>query len=218
VLRVRSAAMDPDAVSTPHRFSGNERLRANPRRGMMESWGCPWFPFVLELLRESAAKSPSPLTNLGVALFCCPYLPDICPTAFLAHWKSRSDLCFGSLIRTYVVQRHDICPDLRGEFQEAQHQNLRRGDTGGLRWPGSIARVSQPQVTAIGQSDPRPLTPHVQRSDSRQRFGVNPPGFVRVGDDRSFLAWGLRHQPTICRPIRVLVARARSESSMGPGR
>src|SRR5271165_308116 len=45
-----------------------------------------------------------------------PYLPDICPTAFLAHWKSRSDLCFGSLIRTYVVQRHDICPDLRGVF------------------------------------------------------------------------------------------------------
>jgi hypothetical protein len=42
------------------------------------------------------------------------YLPDICPTAFLAHWKSRSDLCFGSLIRTYVVQRHDICPDLGG--------------------------------------------------------------------------------------------------------
>jgi hypothetical protein len=65
VLRVRSAAMDPDAVSTPHRVSGDERLRANPRRGMMESWGCPWFPFVLELLRESAAKSPSPLTNGG---------------------------------------------------------------------------------------------------------------------------------------------------------
>src|SRR5271166_3167755 len=43
-----------------------------------------------------------------------PYLPDICPTAFLLHWKSRSDLCFGSLIRTYVVQRHDICPDHRG--------------------------------------------------------------------------------------------------------
>src|SRR5271157_518865 len=43
-----------------------------------------------------------------------PYLPDICPTAFLAHWKSRSDLCFGSLIRTYVVQRHDICPDRKG--------------------------------------------------------------------------------------------------------
>ena len=39
---------------------------------MMKSWGCPWFPFVLELLRESAAKSTSPLTNFGVALFCCP--------------------------------------------------------------------------------------------------------------------------------------------------
>ena len=39
---------------------------------MMKSWCCPWFPFVLELLRESAAKSPSPLANFGVALFCCP--------------------------------------------------------------------------------------------------------------------------------------------------
>ena len=28
--------------------------------------------------------------------------------------KRRSDLCFGSLIRTYVVPRHDICPDLWG--------------------------------------------------------------------------------------------------------
>jgi len=57
VLRVRSAAMDPDAVSTPHRFSGDERLRSNPRPGVTKSWGCPWFPFVLELLREAAAKS-----------------------------------------------------------------------------------------------------------------------------------------------------------------
>ena len=72
VLRVRSAAMDPDAVSTPHRFSGDERLRANPRPGVMKSWGCPWFPFVLELLREAAAKSPSPITNFGVALFWRP--------------------------------------------------------------------------------------------------------------------------------------------------
>jgi len=31
----------------------------------MKSWGCPWFPFVLELLRESAAKSTSPLTYEG---------------------------------------------------------------------------------------------------------------------------------------------------------
>ncbi len=29
------------------------------RAGEMKSWGCPWFPFVLELLREAAAKSPS---------------------------------------------------------------------------------------------------------------------------------------------------------------
>src|SRR5208337_3700258 len=31
----------------------------------MKSWGCPWFPFVLELLREAAAKSPAPLTKEG---------------------------------------------------------------------------------------------------------------------------------------------------------
>src|SRR5271157_5358609 len=33
--------------------------------GEMKSWGCPWFPFVLELLREAAAKSPSPLMYEG---------------------------------------------------------------------------------------------------------------------------------------------------------
>jgi len=32
---------------------------------------------------------------------------------------------------------------------------------------------------------------------------------------RSFLAWGLGYQAPTCRPIRVLVARARSESSKG---
>ena len=31
---------------------------------------------------------------------------------------------------------------------------LRSGDTGGSRWPGSMARVSQPQVTAIGHQIP----------------------------------------------------------------
>ena len=31
------------------------------------------------------------------------------------------------------------------------------------------------------------------------------------------LAWGLRHQAPTCRPIRVLVARARCESSKGHG-
>ena len=52
----------------------------------MKSWGFPWFPFVLELFRQSAAKSPSPLTKEGY---------------------------------------------------------------GGSRWPGSMARVSQPQVAAM---------------------------------------------------------------------
>jgi len=36
-----------------------------PRPGAMKSWGCPSFPFVLELFRESAAKSPSPLAKGG---------------------------------------------------------------------------------------------------------------------------------------------------------
>jgi hypothetical protein len=31
----------------------------------MKSWSCPWFPFVLELLREAAARSPSPLAKGG---------------------------------------------------------------------------------------------------------------------------------------------------------
>jgi len=46
----------------------------------------------------------------------------------------------------------------------------------------------QPHVTAMGQSDPLPRTPHGQWTVSRQRFGVNPPGLGRVGHKRSFLA------------------------------
>ncbi len=48
----------------------------------------------------------------------------------------------------------------------------------------------QPQVTAIGQSDPLPSTPPGQWSVRRQRFGVNPPGLGRVRDECSFVAWG----------------------------
>jgi hypothetical protein len=69
------------------------------------------------------------------------------------------------------------------------------GIQGGGRWPGSMAPVSQPQVAPIGQSDPLPRTPHGQWSDSRQKYGVNPPGPGRVGDERSFLAWGLATRP-----------------------
>ncbi len=76
----------------------------------------------------------------------------------------------------------------------------------------------QPQVAAMGQSDALPRTPHRQGSVSRQRFSVKPRGLGRVGDECSFLTWGLRHQTTARRPIRVLVARARSESSKGPRR
>ena len=50
----------------------------------------------------------------------------------------------------------------------------------------------QPQVTAMGQSDPLPCTPHGRWSVRRQRFGVNPPGLGSVEDECSFLAWGLR--------------------------
>ncbi len=39
-----------------------------------------------------------------------------------------------------------------------------------------------------------PDTPHRQWSASRQRLGVNPPGLGSVGNECSFLAWGLRHQ------------------------
>ncbi len=82
----------------------------------------------------------------------------------------------------------------------------RRGRAGQETLP-EPARMRQPQVTAIGQSDPLPRTPHGQWSDSRQMFGVVPPGLGRAGDDCSFLARGLRHQPTICPPIRVLAER-----------
>jgi hypothetical protein len=45
-----------------------------------------------------------------------------------------------------------------------------------------VAWRRQPQVTAIGQSDPLPRTLHGQGSGSRQRFGVNPP---RLGPDQA---------------------------------
>ena len=53
----------------------------------------------------------------------------------------------------------------------------------------------------MGQSDALPRTPHGRGSVSRQRFGVDPPGLGKGGDECSFLAWGLRHQTTACRPI-----------------
>jgi len=76
----------------------------------------------------------------------------------------------------------------------------------------------QRQVTVMGQSDPLPRTPNGQWSVRRQRFGVDPPGLGRVGGECCFLTGSLRHQAPTCRPIRVLVARARSQSSMGPRR
>ena len=48
------------------------------------------------------------------------------------------------------------------------------------------AWMRQPQVTAMGQSDPLPRTPHGQWSVRRQRFGVNPPGLGRVGTNAPF--------------------------------
>jgi len=92
----------------------------------------------------------------------------------------------------------------------------RRGRAGQETAPEPAWR-RQPQVAAMGQSDPLPRTPHGQGSVRRQRFGVNPARLGRVGDECSFLAWGLRHQASTCRPIWVLVARARSESSKGHG-
>jgi hypothetical protein len=92
----------------------------------------------------------------------------------------------------------------------------RRGRAGQETVP-EPARRRQPQVTALGQSDHLPRTPHGQGTVRRQRFGVDPPGLGRVGDECSFPAWGLRHHAKTCRPIRVLVARARSESSKGLG-
>jgi len=93
----------------------------------------------------------------------------------------------------------------------------RRGRAGQETVPEPAWR-RQPKVAAIGQSDPLPRTPRSQWSVRRQRFGVDPPALGRVGDECSFLARGLRHQPTICLPIRVLVARVWNECSQGPRR
>ena len=63
-----------------------------------------------------------------------------------------------------------------------------------------VAWRREPQVTVMAQSDHLPRTPHGQWSVRRRRFGVDPPGLGRVGDECSFLAWGLRDQPTTCPP------------------
>jgi hypothetical protein len=111
------------------------------------------------------------------------------------------------------------------------------------RWPRSqpLSRAAQrrigawrrqPQVTVMATI--RSPASYPTRAIERQSSEVwcRPPGLGRAGDDRSFLAWSLRHQPSICLPIRVLaepreitlhasrptrtVAGARSESSPGP--
>ena len=63
------------------------------------------------------------------------------------------------------------------------------------------------------------LVPHTGNRASVIRGSVS----IRRGSEESgtnarFLGWGLRHQAPTSRPIRVLVAGARSESSMGPRR
>src|SRR5271157_202703 len=57
------SAREPRSPATPHRKKSPPSWA--PEVGEMKSWGCPWFPFVLESLREAAAKSPSPLTKEG---------------------------------------------------------------------------------------------------------------------------------------------------------
>ncbi len=212
MLRVRSAVMDPDAVSTPHRFAGNERLRANPRPGVMKSWGCPWFPFVVELLRESAAKflrsarvsRPRRLTDRRS--------PDDAPTVGDGGrrgragqetvpepaWRRQPQVASmgqsDPLPRTGVMKRKKPVPE---------------GPAQTMASPQAVAafRVQASSLCETDFSTPQPRTPHGQQSVRRQRFGVSPPGLGTVGDDCSFLARGPRHQPTICLPIRVLAER-----------
>jgi hypothetical protein len=175
----------------------------------MKSWGCPWFPFVLELFRESAAKSPSPLAkgeyrgvSNGPAAWHAPASPRS------PRWRRSPAWGVGRGAWSDKASGHG-CP------RWLRSQLLARA----ALWRQIVARRRQPRVTAMGQSDPLTRTQHGQGSVRRQRFGVDPPGLGRVGDECSFLAWGLRHQDPICRPIRVLVARARSESSTtGPRR
>jgi len=163
----------------------------------MKSWGFPWFPFVLELLREAAAKSTSPLAKGG----------------YRGVPMARQH---GT--RQPAPGRRDGHDHRRGAWSDKASRH------GLPRWLGLqlvsqaaqgrkiVGWMRQPQVVAMGQSDPPPRTPHGEWSVGRQRFGVSPSGLGRTGDECSFLAWGLRHQAPTCRPIQVLVARARSES------
>src|SRR5271165_6456738 len=68
VLRVRSSAMDPDAVSRPHRVSGDERLGSNPRpaqtqrtvvAGQPDRW-VVWMSGVHEDRRAGGGGVPGP--------------------------------------------------------------------------------------------------------------------------------------------------------------
>ena len=180
----------------------------------MKSWGCPWFPFVRELLREAAAKSPCPLTYEGGI-------------------QSLSPLAKGGYRGVPMARQHDTRRPAPGRRDGHDHWRGAWSDkasgtghrdcldhspsleprSGGGSKPGGASPRSPRWEKPIPC-----LVPHGQGSVPRQRFGVNPPGLGRVGDKCFIAARGLRDQAPTCRPIRVLVARARSESSKGPRR
>jgi hypothetical protein len=65
-----------------------------------------------------------------------PYLLDICPTAFLAHEKMRSDICFRRLIRTIC------CPAARHMSGSKGQEDLLRTCCGAGR--GGFGRARSP--------------------------------------------------------------------------
>jgi len=99
-------------------------------------------------------------------------------------------------LRSALVSRPRRSTDLRSPGDAPPvGKNGGRGGWAGQETVPEPAWRRQPQVAAMGQSDPLPRTPHGQGGVRRQRFGVDPPELGKAGDDRSFLAWGLRHQP-----------------------
>src|SRR5208283_358438 len=145
------------------------------------------------------AALPFPLAvDASVSLACCKVGLDrpLIPAAFAAN-----------LFRSARVSRPRRSADGR-----SPGNGPTVGDRGcrGRASPDTVPEPAwrrQPQVTAMGQSNPLPRTPHGQWSVRRQRFGVNPPGLGRAGDEFSYLTWGLCHQPTICLPTRDLAER-----------
>src|SRR5271157_839305 len=142
----------------------------------MKSWGCPWFPFVLELLREAAAKSPCPLTKEGYRGFP------------MARQHDR---------RQPAPGRRDGHDHRRGAVRPLARLTAMASITAPLS-SRTVAADRSLEAPAPGHRDGAIRSPvsYPTRATERPSSEVwcQRAGLGRVGGECSFLAWGLRHQ------------------------